>query len=64
MRTLSAPDMLDENGQSIGFSDLVLTATGELAVADGEEALRQRVLQRLRFYVGSAYRAGAAGRYR
>ena len=50
MMTLSAPDILDADGEPTGGSDLVIAA-GNLVVVGGLEALRQRVQQRLRFWV-------------
>ena len=50
MMTLSAPDVLDANGESTGGGDVMMTADGNIGVVDGLEALRQRVTQRLRFW--------------
>ena len=51
MRTLAAPDILDADGNSTQVPDLT-TANGNLSIADGLVALRERVTQRLRFWRG------------
>ena len=50
MRTLALPEVLNDQGESMGYGDLTLDANGNLSVIDGLPALRQRVVQRLRFW--------------
>lgn len=52
MRTLAAPDKTNAQGESTHIPDLVLDAEGNLGIADGIVALRERVTQALRFFRG------------
>ena len=50
MRTLSLPEVVNAQGEPMGYGDLTLDAKGNIAVVDGIAALQQRVIQRLRFW--------------
>ena len=50
MRTLALPEVLNDNGEPMGYGDLTVDQSGNLALADGLPALQQRVIQRLRFW--------------
>ena len=54
MKTLAAPDILNDRGESTQVPDLVVSG-GLLGISDGLVALRERVTQRLRFWKGESY---------
>lgn len=49
MRTISA---FAAGEQAVDGQDIRLTPTGDLEVVDGLESVRQRVVERLRFWIG------------